>query len=381
MKFPVLRWILKGILTLTVAAASLVLLIQPAVILARTGAPAALQIGDLGHFDLSEAPVEILDGCGPGMLEGVLSVPKVYWLLDRDVVAPAPDRSCYSSFDSPAAMEGFLQDAQMLLDGQKTLFHTGIELQPGTKVTSYLDDTLMAITWKQPVKGGAGSITEIKIAHPSQFRRYLTENTYGSHVMKHTSVMGKEVNAVVACAGDFHYNRTMGLVVYNGTVWREEDTFVDTCHINADGDMMFTYTGQFSSKEEAQAFVDENGIRFSISFGPALVEQGKAVEGLRSYLIGQVNDRYSRAMLCQLGPLHYVVVTINTEGPYRNVMNIHELQALAMEWGAVNAYTLDGGQTGTITMDGKLINRPDWGLQKYVSDIIYFATAKPSGDN
>jgi exopolysaccharide biosynthesis protein len=313
------------------------------------------------------------------MLESALSVPKVYWLLDEDVIAPEPDRSCYSYYTNAADMGGFLEAAQGILDGQQTLFHTGITLQPGTTATCYLDETLMAITWKEVVEGSAATITEIKLRHPSQFRRYLTEDTYGSRVMKHTTAMGSYVNAVVACAGDFHYNRPMGLVVYDGTVWREEDALVDTCHINGDGDLLFTYAGKFANKQEAQDYVDQQGIRFSISFGPVLVDQGKAVEGLASYLIGQVNDRYSRAMLCQMGPLHYVVVTINMEGNFRKVMNIHQLQALAVRWGAVNAYTLDGGQTGTISMDGKLYNRPDWGEQKYISDIFYFATAVPDG--
>ena len=44
-----------------------------------------------------------------------------------------------------------------------------------------------------------------------------------------------------------------------------------------------------------------------------------------------------------------------------------------------NAYTLDGGQTGAIIMNDKLINRPDWGFQRHISDIFYFATAIPDG--
>jgi exopolysaccharide biosynthesis protein len=44
------------------------------------------------------------------------------------------------------------------------------------------------------------------------------------------------------------------------------------------------------------------------------------------------------------------------------------------------AYALDGGQTTVITMDGELINSVDYGFQRQISDIIYFATALPDGE-
>jgi exopolysaccharide biosynthesis protein len=43
------------------------------------------------------------------------------------------------------------------------------------------------------------------------------------------------------------------------------------------------------------------------------------------------------------------------------------------------AYCLDGGQTATIVMNNELVNRPVYGQQRKISDIIYFATAVPEG--
>ena len=48
-------------------------------------------------------------------------------------------------------------------------------------------------------------------------------------------------------------------------------------------------------------------------------------------------------------------------------------------FGCEKAYALDGGQTGTIVTNDKLMNHPDYGTQRTVSDIIYFATALPDG--
>ena len=45
----------------------------------------------------------------------------------------------------------------------------------------------------------------------------------------------------------------------------------------------------------------------------------------------------------------------------------------------IMAYCLDGGQTAAIVMGDQLINRPVYGQQRKISDIIYFATAMPEG--
>ena len=48
-----------------------------------------------------------------------------------------------------------------------------------------------------------------------------------------------------------------------------------------------------------------------------------------------------------------------------------------VEKGCVKAYTLDGGQTATTVFNGQLINPVQFGWEKPISDVIYFATALP----
>lgn len=49
--------------------------------------------------------------------------------------------------------------------------------------------------------------------------------------------------------------------------------------------------------------------------------------------------------------------------------------------GAKHAYALDGGQTAVLVMNNQVINRVVFNSQRKVSDIVYFATALPSGVN
>jgi exopolysaccharide biosynthesis protein len=97
------------------------------------------------------------------------------------------------------------------------------------------------------------------------------------------------------------------------------------------------------------------------------------------YPLGEVRDIYSRAGLGKLDDLHYLLVAVNEENGYWRVPTMDRFADQMMSFGCEKAYALDGGQTAAIVTNDKLINRPDFGNQRTVSDIIYFATAVPNG--
>ena len=124
--------------------------------------------------------------------------------------------------------------------------------------------------------------------------------------------------------------------------------------------------------------VDENNIRFSLCFGPILVDNYEIVDHTW-YGVGEIMEGYARAALCQMGDLHYIVATANTEGPNQEIPTVRMFQKNIAATGCRMAYCLDGGQTASIVMNDELINRPAFGTQRKISDIIYFATAVPEG--
>ena len=311
-------------------------------------------------------------------LDGVLSVEKVYWLSDSDLVAPEPGQANYGTAASPAELQWLLDDAAELLDGQETLFTTETPAWDRSEVMYYLDETIFAVTWKQKIHGCIYTFSEVKIAHPSQFRRFLAGGEYGSDKQYVTTEMAASVNAVLASSGDFYKYRRQGVIVYDGTVQRVDGYKVDTCYVDDKGDLIFSYRGDITTMEQAQQFVDENNIRFSIAFGPVLVDDYKRCEPWEYYL-GEVNDHFPRAALCQRGELHYVIVVCNMEAGYNETPTIHTFAAEVAKLGCEKAYTLDGGQTAVIAMNDQLINAVHYGTQRQISDIFYFATALPGG--
>lgn len=309
-------------------------------------------------------------------LEGVLSIEKVYWLSDSDIVAPEPDQSCFGEATSPSELTWLLEEAKDLIGDQQMLFNENTNVWDGDKIYYYYDETILAITWKEIRERSVYTISEVKISHPSQFRRFLADGKYGSDKQYSTTDMAASVNAVVASSGDFYKFRTYGVMVYEGQVQRFEGHYVDTCFINDAGDMIFAYRDQLKTQEEAQQFVDDNDIRFSLAFGPVLVDDGEVVP-LTNYSVGEIDREYSRAAMCQMDDLHYLLVNCCGETGYQGRQRMTTFGKYIAELGVQKAYALDGGQTTVIAMNDEMISSVDYGTQRLISDIIYFATAVP----
>ena len=351
---------------------------------------AVILLGLLGHVGSSgvsnSTDVAIMDKFDQYVTNNILAelgdkldVERSYWLNDNDMVAPKPRENCYGQSDDAASLQWLLNDAAKLLKGQTTLFTTETPIKAGTQVQYYLDDTIFAVTWKQVVNNCTYTFSEVKIAHPSQFRRFLSDGQYGSGVLHTSSEMATSVNAVVASAGDYYSYRPGGVVINNGTIHRSIGfNTLDTCYINSDGDLLFTRRGELSKLDELKQFVEDNNVRFSLCFGPLMLLNGENCVPAY-YSLGEINDIYPRAALCQMDKLHYVVVTANMEEPNYNRPTVAGFAKSLQDMGIPTAYTLDGGQTATIVMNNRVINTVSYGAEREISDIIYFATAIPSG--
>ena len=304
-------------------------------------------------------------------------VERTYWLSDSDMVAPEPDQTAFGEATDPAELQDVLEAAAKLLDGQETLFTTETPIMKGSTIHYYLDETIFAVTWKQVIHNCVYTFSEVKIAHASQFRRFLSEGQYGSGVLHTTTEMAASVNAVVASAGDYYGYRPSGVAINNGVIYRSTGlAFLDTCYINDEGDLLFRQRGVLADEKALEQFVEENNIRFSICFGPLMLLDGELkIPGV--YGLGQIEDPYARAALCQMGKLHYVLVSANMEKPHYGVPSVFTFAQALKDQGIPTAYTLDGGQTATIVMNDQLMNTVSYGSEREISDIIYFATAMP----
>lgn len=314
-------------------------------------------------------------------LDGIIKIERTYWLSDSELVAPKGKADHFGTADSPAELAWLLEETKDLVGDQELIFNMETPVWEHDKIYYYYDDTILAIVWKQKIDGCIFTLAEIKVADGSQFRRFLAGGEFGSDKQFVTTEMSGSVNAIVATSGDFYKFRQNGIVVYDGKVQRFEGKWIDTCFINDEGDLILSPRKQFTKKEDAQAFVDENNIRFSLVFGPILVDNYEATK-TGQYPLGEPTDKYTRAAICQVDDKHYMFANVTTEPKYGFLyrMTINEFAKVLANLGVQKAYALDGGQTTVICMEDRLISYPDYGTQRQISDIIYFATAMPNGD-
>ena len=336
----------------------------------NTGSTTENRLDLVGKLDV------FMNNSASDALENVAYIRKIYTIPESDLVAPKPDQSKFGSTTDPAVVQAVVDSAAELLEGQELIWNPDIVLMEGSEIEYYCDETILVIAWKEAINNSACSFVEVKIAHGSQLRRALSDNTYGSSVYMYPTQMAQNANAVVAINGDFYGHRSCGITIYQRQLYRFNPRSLESCFFTASGDMIFTHVGELNTEDDVKRFVQDNDIVFSVSFGPILVENGEK-KTTNTYLVGEVDIQYSRAAIGQVDKLHYLLMSINEEGVYKNRVTINQAADLIYAKGVPNAYALDGGQTATIVMNGETFNRPDWGNERIMTDIIYFATAIP----
>lgn len=311
-------------------------------------------------------------------LEGVQAIEKVYWLSDEDPVCPEPKAENYGESSDSDFLAELIREAEPLLEGQELYFDPWGTRKPGTSVRYYRDETIFALAWKEIHDGCVYTFSEVKISHPSQLRRHLSSGSYGSGRQMLTTEMSGSVNAVVASSGDFYAHRRYGTVIWNGNLHRAYNGSLDLCLVDEQGDLRILRSWEVPGEAGLLDYMEENSIRFSLAFGPVIVAEGERVY-TGGYPVGENDDHFSRAAICQMGQLHYLLCAANMEYGYPMVPTLNEFAYHIAATGCETAYTLDGGQTAAIAMNDTLVNQVSYGSQRRISDIVYFATALPDG--
>ena len=302
---------------------------------------------------------------------------KIYTIEESATVAPVPNPEGFGTTDDPAVIQALIDQAWELLEGQEMVWRPDADFVPGEPMRYYYDDTILVIQWKEYIEERCCTCAEVKLAHGSQLRRKLAEDTYGSSVQLYASEMAAAANAVIAINGDFYNFRNLGITAYQRKLYRNNPATVDSCFFTAGGDMLFSRAGELMKAGETEKFIKDNNVVFAIAFGPILVDKGE-LQYCSSYPIGEIDSEYSRSCIAQKDTLHYFLMTINHTSDARPRANINELARFVHSKDVIKAYTLDGGQTAEIVMMGGPVNNVDFGNERAVSDILYFATAIPS---
>ena len=283
-------------------------------------------------------------------LSDIHNIPRQYILDMTDILTPEPDSEKFTKIED---------------DVRKNYNEKPIDY--------YKDDTIEVKCWKEKRLGVVFNFAEIWIVHPSQLRRTLVDNVISNKHLDFPSNIFKRTNGVVGMSADYAAFRDVGIIMQYGQVVRGNTrSFLEDAVYDKNGN----FYGFTDSKDFFETDMYKNGdVIHTFSFGPILIDDYKVSESDKiDHYICQCSKIYPRACICQFDyDKHYLLCVIEMPGlTLREFAN--EIQSMGVRF----AYNLDGGQTGTMLYNKQAFNKPAYGGQREVSDILYFATAVPN---
>ncbi len=291
--------------------------------------------------------MEATDEEDPFANPGKLSIPDE-WALPWDFsIPPAPDPECYSE-------------------------------------NGYEDQSIRVRIETRKMYDSTVDIAFVEIASPTQLRTATAYGVNNGHTLPMTTI-AKKNNAVVAMNGDLFadkpgqkgYEVRMTEMVTQGRkrnrIYHKQDELL----IDKNGDFHVFLFGE-GMEEYLKGHKEE--VVNVYTFGPALVKDGE-IPQMPRYSLFNPTGHEPRTAIGQTGPLSYVMVIVEARKNNSKGVNHEEFANLMKELGCIQAYNLDGGNTGELSLVG-----PDPEYQKVFeaqhggrgqSDILYFATAVP----
>ncbi|HEY9060919.1 MAG TPA: phosphodiester glycosidase family protein [Pseudobacteroides sp.] len=243
--------------------------------------------------------------------------------------------------------------------------------------TSYKSDS-KTIDIKKAVTGKDDDIVtyyvaDIKLTDITQMKSAFAKNKFGRNIIEYTSVIAKENDAILAINGDYYGFRKDGIEIRNGMLFRNEPARTGLAFYR-DGSMKI-----YNEKQTTGEELLKSGVWHTISFGPALVADGKMGTDIANYEVDTnfgnhpIQGVHPRAGIGMIDKNHFVFVVVDGRSKgYSKGMELEEFANVFLGLGCKTAYNLDGGYSATMYFMGNRVNKPG-GKEKErgTSDIIY----------
>ncbi|MBR2327327.1 MAG: phosphodiester glycosidase family protein [Clostridia bacterium] len=205
-------------------------------------------------------------------------------------------------------------------------------------------------------------ICEIKIAdgHESALSRITASKGFGTGgaYRQNTFDMASENNAILAITGDQYGYVKTGIEVVHSQLYRysvRDKFFVNVKHDNT---MEILKAADYDDKDSALSLL-ENGTKFTLDFGPALIVDGEKITDFSAY--SKIGNWNPRSGIGYVSKNHYYFVVIDgarndTDNKESGGAGLKHLRDVFADLGCTAAYNLDGGSSTTLIFNGKRIN-------------------------
>ena len=202
---------------------------------------------------------------------------------------------------------------------------------------------------------------DIYVADISYLTTAFAQDTYGRNHREWPYEVAGRYGALVTINGDYYGAREGGIVIRNGTLYRDGKNTSDVCVLYWDGTMKTFDPWNFNAQTEIA-----NGAYQAWNFGPALLNgDGTALTSFNS----SVNKANPRSVIGYYEPGHYCFVAVEGRVKGAQGLTMSELARLMQALGCKQAYNLDGGNSSMICAGTKVLNALSGGGRS-VSDVI-----------
>ena len=215
-------------------------------------------------------------------------------------------------------------------------------------------------------------VAKVELSKNARIETAFAQNSYGKNVTATTSSMAESSGAILAVNGDYYGARDNGYVIRDGIIYRSSAKVdQEDLVIYKDGSMKIINESEVS----AQELVDDGAITV-LSFGPALVENGK-ISVSQNEEVGKAMASNPRTAIAITEDNHYLFIVSDGRTDESEGLSLYELATFAASLGAKTVYNLDGGGSSTMYFNGNVVNNPTtngWDIsERGVSDIVYIS--------
>lgn len=235
--------------------------------------------------------------------------------------------------------------------------------------TTYSDGNIIVTLKEYRENDSTIYVADVQLTDSSYLKTALAQGSYGRNVTQKTSEIAESVNAVLAINGDYYGAQEKGYVIRNGELYRD-------IAIENQEDLVIYEDGSFGIINEsdvaAQELIEKGAVQ-TLSFGPALVQNGKITVS-QNEEVGQAMASNPRTAIGIIDDNHYVFVVSDGRTSESEGLSLYELAEFMDSLGAETAYNLDGGGSSTMYFNGSVVNNTTGGMgnsERSVSDIVY----------
>ena len=291
------------------------------------------------------------------------------WALDRFVIphVVVDDVAAYEAEQSASATPAATDDTA---DAEAST--------PVITDTTYTSDAA-SITVTQYTQGSGDDtvtyyVADLDLSDPTVLRSAFANNQFGENITALVSETAEANGAVLAVNGDYYGFRDSGIVIRNGVVYRDD---------GAREGLVFYKDGTVAIYDETQTTAAElvaDGAWNTLSFGPAIVDDGAVIDGIDDVEIDtnignhSIQGEQPRTAIGVTADGHILIVVVDGRDPgYSRGVTLTELADIMISLGATTAYNLDGGGSSELWFNGEVVNQPSNGGERATSDILSVA--------